>query len=34
MIWNIDNAAPTSMKWKLTGGTLVLDSKIRLNKSR
>ncbi len=34
MIWNIDNAPPTSMKWKLTGGMLILDSKIRLNKSR
>ncbi|MBU0970723.1 MAG: ankyrin repeat domain-containing protein [Proteobacteria bacterium] len=34
MIWNPIGAPPTSMKWKLKNGMLILDNKIRLNKSQ
>jgi uncharacterized protein len=34
MIWNLVNAPPTSMKWRLDNGMLILDEKIRLKKSR
>jgi hypothetical protein len=32
MIWDLVGAPPTSMKWKLDNGMLILDNKIRLNK--
>lgn len=32
MIWHPTNAAPTSMHWKLSGGKLIIDDKIRLKK--
>ncbi|SDL60770.1 Ankyrin repeat [Maridesulfovibrio ferrireducens] len=32
MIWNPVGAPPTSMKWKLVKGMLIIDNKIRLNK--
>ncbi|MHC1751466.1 ankyrin repeat domain-containing protein [Humidesulfovibrio sp.] len=32
MIWDIIGAPPTSMKWKLENGMLVIDDKIRLKK--
>jgi len=32
MIWNLVGAPPTSMKWKLEHGILILDDKIRLKK--
>lgn len=32
MIWDLVGAPPTSMKWKLENGTLILDNKIRLKK--
>lgn len=34
MIWDIVGAAPTSMKWKLENGVLILDDKIRLKKKK
>jgi len=34
MIWNLVGAPPTSMKWKLENGMLILDNKIRLKKTR
>ncbi|MBI9079246.1 MAG: ankyrin repeat domain-containing protein [Pseudodesulfovibrio sp.] len=34
MIWNLVGAPPTSMKWKLENGMLIIDNKIRLKKSR
>lgn len=34
MIWNITGAAPTSMKWKLENGMLIIDDKIRLKKNQ
>lgn len=34
MIWDLVGAPPTSMKWKLEGGMLIIDDKIRLKKSR
>lgn len=34
MIWNLVGAPPTSMKWKLENGMLILDNKIRLNKRK
>lgn len=34
MIWNPAGAPPTSMKWKLEGGMLIIDNKIRLKKSK
>lgn len=33
MIWNLVGAPPTSMKWKLENGMLILDDKIRLKKA-
>lgn len=32
MIWDINGAPPTSMKWKLENGMLIIDDKIRLKK--
>jgi len=32
MIWNLVGAPPTSMKWKLENGMLIIDNKIRLKK--
>jgi len=32
MIWNLAGAPPTSMKWKLENGMLIIDGKIRLKK--
>ncbi len=34
MIWNLVGAPPTSMKWKLENGILILDDKIRLKKAK
>jgi len=34
MIWNLVGAPPTSMKWKLENGMLILDGKIRLKKAQ
>ncbi|HWR02398.1 MAG TPA: ankyrin repeat domain-containing protein [Humidesulfovibrio sp.] len=34
MIWDLVGAPPTSMKWKLENGTLVIDNKIRLKKTK
>jgi len=34
MIWNLVGAPPTSMKWKLENGVLVIDNKIRLKKTK
>jgi uncharacterized protein len=32
MIWDLVGAPPTSMKWKLENGSLIIDNKIRLKK--
>ncbi len=34
MIWDLVGAPPTSMKWKLENGLLILDNKIRLKKAK
>ncbi len=34
MIWNLVGAPPTSMKWKLENGMLIIDNKIRLKKTK
>jgi len=34
MIWDLVGAPPTSMKWKLEKGMLILDDKIRLKKAK
>jgi len=34
MIWNPVNAPPTSMKWQLEKGMLIIDNKIRLKKTK
>jgi len=34
MIWDLVGAPPTSMKWKLENGMLILDNKIRLKKTK
>jgi len=34
MIWNPVGAPPTSMKWKLENGMLIIDNKIRLKKAK
>jgi ankyrin repeat protein len=34
MIWDLVGAPPTSMKWRLDNGMLILDEKIRLKKGR
>lgn len=34
MIWDLVGAPPTSMKWKLENGMLIIDNKIRLKKTK
>ena len=34
MIWDLVGAPPTSMKWKLENGMLIIDNKIRLKKAK